>query len=99
MNPAKRAVIEKHRMISLQVLPRSTNTTASASLWQIRRSPGTDRGLDSAVAIETSGGWLVVVTWAYPAFALPAPIPSSLDSFRAVLAVKGSVRRTPIARP
>ena len=71
MRSAKRAAIEKHRMISLEALPRSTNTTASASLRQIRQPPGSDRGLDSVVAIETSGDWLLVVTWAYPAFAPP----------------------------
>jgi hypothetical protein len=44
---------------------------ASASLGQIRQPPASDRGPDSGVAIETSGGWRLVVTPAYPAFALP----------------------------
>jgi hypothetical protein len=47
MRSAKRAAIEKHRMISLEVLPRSTKTTASATLRQIRQSPESHRGLDS----------------------------------------------------
>jgi hypothetical protein len=32
MRSAKRAAIEKHRMISLEVLPRSTNSTERESL-------------------------------------------------------------------
>src|SRR5437667_5244675 len=36
--------------------------------WQ---PPASDRGLDSVVAIETSGDWLVVVTRADPVFARP----------------------------
>jgi hypothetical protein len=57
----------------LSVLPRSTaHRGPRESLTnQIKQPRVSDRGLDSVVAIETSGDLGFVVTPAYPAFALP----------------------------
>jgi hypothetical protein len=57
----------------LRVLPRSTGHRGPRESFtnQIKQPRVSDRRLDSMVAIETSGDLGLVVTQAYPAFALP----------------------------
>ena len=68
---ANHAAIEKLRMISWKFCRGWPNIAASASPGKIRQPRVFDIGLDSGVAIETSGDWLLVVTGADRAFALP----------------------------
>src|SRR2546429_1158844 len=57
-------------MISLEVLPRSTGYRSEPESFGITQPLVFDIRMDSAVVIETTGDWRLVLT-AYAAYALP----------------------------